>query len=246
MISNAYHLVVFDPLYNGLIFLFDTFPWIDAGLAVIIFTILVRLILYPLSKKSVVTQVKMKEIQPELEKIKQNTPDKQQQALKVMELYKSKGVNPFSSFFLLFLQLPIIYSLYYIFVRSGLPVVDTNLLYSVLKDNLPSINMHFLGFFDLAQRSIFLSVIASIAQFLQLHFSIASNSNPSPSSSGGNSSMDAAANMMKNMKYIFPVMIFFISYKISAVVAVYWTVSSLFTLGQELVVRRHIRKHQPL
>jgi YidC/Oxa1 family membrane protein insertase len=58
--------------------------------------------------------------------------------------------------------------------------------------------------------------------------------------------MNAAMDMMKNMKYIFPVMIFIISYQVSAVVAIYWTISSLFTLGQELVVRRHIKKHQPL
>jgi YidC/Oxa1 family membrane protein insertase len=114
MISYLFHLIVYNPLYNGLIFLFDTFPWIDAGFAVIIFTILVRFVLFPLSKKSIITQVRMKEIEPELQKIRQSTSDKQQQALLQMKLYKEKGVNPFSSFFLLFLQLPIIYSLYYI------------------------------------------------------------------------------------------------------------------------------------
>ncbi len=237
MISNIYHLIVFNPLYNGLIFLFDIFPWIDAGVAVIIFTILVRLILFPLSKKSIVTQVRMKEIEPELNKIKQSTSDKQQQALQQMQLYKKSGVNPFSSFFLLFLQLPIIYSLYYIFVRSGLPIVDSSILYNFV--HTPTINMHFLGIFDISTRSIFLSICASIAQYLQLHFSLASN----PTSTQG---ANPAADMMKNMKYIFPVMIFFISYRISAVVAVYWTISSLFTLFQELVVRRHLKKHQPL
>ena len=239
MISNIYHLTIFNPLYNGLIYLFDVFPWIDAGFAVIVFTILVRLILYPLSKKSVITQVRMKEIEPELNKIRQNTPDKQQQALATMALYKAKGVNPFSSFFLLFLQLPIIYSLYYIFVQSGLPVVNEAYLYSFVQ--VPVISMHFLGIFDISVRSISLSIVAAIAQFLQLHFSIASNSSTKPGQIP-----NPVEDMMKNMKYIFPVIIFLISYNISAVVAIYWTVSSLFTLGQELVVRRHLRNHQPL
>lgn len=238
MISYLYHTIVYYPLYNGLIYLFDAAPWIDAGVAVIIFTIFVRLILFPLSKKSIVTQVRMKEIEPELNKLKLTVTDKQKQAAMVMDLYKKKGVNPFSSFFLLFLQLPIIYTLYYIFVQSGLPTVDVSSLYSFV--NTPTINMSFLGIFDISKSSIFLSILASISQYLQLHFSVSSTQTqpgetPNP-----------VADAMKNMKYIFPVMIFFISYQISAVVAVYWTVSSLFTLGQELVVRRHLRNHQPL
>lgn len=63
--SYLYSNFVFNPLYNGLIYLFDTFPSIDAGVAVIIFTIIVRLVLFPLSKKAVITQIKMKEIEPE-------------------------------------------------------------------------------------------------------------------------------------------------------------------------------------
>lgn len=241
MFSYLYHTFVFNPLYNGLIFLFDTIPWIDAGFAVILFTIIVRLILFPLSKKAIVTQVKMKEIEPELNKLRKTVTDKQQQALKVMELYKTKGVNPFSSIFLLFLQLPIIWALYSIFTTSGLPEVKSELLYSFV--SVPEINMSFLNLIDIADKSVILALIAAIAQYLQLHFSLASNS---PQTNSDNPSMDMAQNMMKNMKYVFPIMVFIISYQISAVVAVYWTISSLFTLAQEIVVRKHIKNHQPL
>ncbi len=240
MISNIYHFIIFNPLYNGLIFLFDTFPWVDAGFAVIIFTIIVRLILFPLSKKSIVTQVRMKEIEPEINRLRQTITDKQQQALKIMELYKEKKVNPFSSIFLLIIQLPIIYSLYYIFVRSGLPTVDSSILYSFVI--VPNINMHFLGIFDMSVGSVFLSICAAISQFFQLQYSFANTTTQNTS----NPSVNAAQDVMKNMKYVFPVIVFLISYKISSVVAIYWAISSLFTLGQELVVRRHIRKHQPL
>ncbi|MDO8430596.1 MAG: YidC/Oxa1 family membrane protein insertase [Candidatus Taylorbacteria bacterium] len=238
MFSYLYHSIVFDPLYNGLIFLFDVFPWIDAGFAVIIFTIIVRLILFPLSKKSIVTQVRMKEIEPELNKLKQTVTDKQQQALKVMELYRKKGINPFSSFLLLLLQLPIIWALYHIFVNSGLPIVNSSLLYGFV--NIPTIDMSFLGIFDINVRSVLLSIVAAIAQYLQLHFSLASVP-PTPGEAP-----NPISDMMKNMKYIFPVMIFLFSFSVSAVVPIYWTVSSLFTLGQELVVRRHLRRREPL
>lgn len=244
MFSFLYNNIVFNPLYNGLIFLMDIIPWIDAGIAVILFTIIIRLILFPLSKKAIVTQVKMKEIEPELNRLKQTIPDRQQQALKVMELYKTKGVNPFSSFLVIFIQLPIIYALYSIFVSSGLPSVNTELLYSFI--TAPVVNMNFLGLFNIGSKSFVLSLVAAVAQYLQLHFSLSVSANQTQNKSNLASQAEMMQNMMKNMKYIFPVMVFFISYKISAVVALYWTVSSLFTLGQEIVVRRHLRKHQPL
>ncbi len=240
MFSYIYHLVIFDPLYNGLIFLFHLFPWMDAGIAVIVFTIIVRLILFPLSKKSIVAQVRMKEIAPELEKMKKTITDKQLQATKIMELYREKGINPFTSIFLLLLQLPIIYALYHIFVLSGLPSVNEVVLYKSIFSSFPTINMEFLGLFDISTRSIPLSLLASVAQFLQLHFSLSIN--PTDEKFGANPAQDA----MKYMKYVFPVMIFLISYRVSAVVAIYWTVTSLFTLGQELVVRKHIKNHQPI
>lgn len=243
MFSYLYNTFVFNPLYNGLIYLLHLFPWMDIGIAVIVLTIIVRLILFPLSKKAIVTQVRMKEIEPELNKLKKTVPDRQEQALKVMALYKEKKVNPFSSFLVLFIQLPIIYALYSIFMTSGLPVIKTTLLYTVIN---PIIDMHFLGLFDLSVRSIPLSIFAAVAQFLQLHFSVSSVQSSNKQTSEIPSSMDMAQNMMKNMKYFFPIIIFLISYKISAVIALYWAISSLFTLGQELVVRRHLAKHQPL
>jgi len=239
--SYLYNVFIFNPLYNSLIYLMDVFSWVDAGIAVIILTIIVRLILFPLSKKAIITQVRMKEIEPELNKIKLTVSDKQQQAVKVMALYKEKKVNPFSSFLVLFIQIPIIYALYSIFINSGLPVVKSALLYSFV--SIPIVNMHFLGFLDIGVRSIPLSVVAAVVQFLQLHFSLAAAPATSKSS---NSQADIAQNMMRNMKYVIPFVVFFISYKISAVVALYLTVSSLFTLVQELVVRKHLKNHQPL
>lgn len=241
--SFLYNLIVYKPLYNGLLGLMDIFPWMDAGIAVITFTIIVRLILFPLSKSAIVTQVRMKEIQPELNRLQaEYKNDKQTQALKTMELYKSKKVSPFSSVFVLLIQLPIVFGLYSIFIKSGLPVVNTSLLYSFV--HVPNINMHFLGLIDIGMKSIFLAVLAGVAQFFQLHFSLAA---AGPSSAGsGNAQADMAQSMTKNMKYFFPIIAVVISYQISAVVALYWIVTSLFTLAQELVVRRHLKRHEPI
>ncbi len=238
-----YSTLIFNPLYNGLIGLIDLFPWMDAGIAVIVFTIIVRLILFPLSKKAIVTQVRMKEIQPEIDALRETMKsDREGQAMKMMQLYKDKKISPFSSFLVILIQLPIIFALYSIFINSGLPTVNQDLLYSFV--SVPIINMHFLGLVDMSQKSIILALIAAIAQYFQLHYSLAATA--VSTGKGSSPQQDMMQNMTRTMKYIFPVMIFLFSFNVSSVIALYWTVSSLFTLGQELVVRRHLKNHQPL
>ena len=100
-----YHEYIFRPLYNGLIFLFDVLPWLDAGVAVILFTCIVKLALFPLSKKAIITQARMKEIQPEIDALqKKYKDDKQALSLATFEIYKKKQVNPFSSIILIFIR----------------------------------------------------------------------------------------------------------------------------------------------
>src|SRR3989338_5212743 len=105
--------IIYTPLYNGLLVILDILPIADIGIAVIILTVLVKVILYPLAKKTSVTQLQMKEKQPELEALKEKYKNnRQEQALKIMEFYKKYKINPFSSFFTILIQIPIIYSLY--------------------------------------------------------------------------------------------------------------------------------------
>ncbi len=231
-----YHEYIFKPLYNGLMFLFDTLPWIDAGVAVILFTCIVKLALFPLSKKAIITQARMKEIQPEMEAIqKKYKDDKQALSLATFDLYKKKQVNPFSSIVLIFIQLPILWALYSIFVRSGLPTVNTELLYSFVQ--VPVINMNFLSLLDITGKSLILSVIAAVAQYYQIKYAFGKvpekKENPSFQD-------DFARTMSLQMKYIFPIMVLVISYTTSGVIAIYWTISSLFTLAQEIYVKKHL------
>ena len=90
-------VLFYQPLYNGLIALINILPWEDAGFAVIVFTILIKLILFPLSKKSVVTQFRLKQLAPEIEKIKKTYTDKQEQSRQMLQLYKTNKINPFLS-----------------------------------------------------------------------------------------------------------------------------------------------------
>lgn len=229
-------------MYNAFIILIHTLPFLDAGIIIIIFTIIVRLVLFPLSKKSVSAQMQLKAIQPELDAIREKYKDnKEEQARKTMALYKERQINPFSSILVLLIQIPIVLSLYYVFIKSGLPVLNQSLLYSFVPP--PSvINMNFLGLINITGKSVLLAVLAGVSSFFQLRYSVP----PLSTRKSGNVNFkdELARNMNTQMRYVFPVIVFLIGYSISGVVALYWTTTNLFTLGQEIFIRRKYKNSQ--
>ena len=243
MISSIFNTVFYQPLYNGLIYLMGTFSIFDAGVIVVLFTVIVKLIMFPLSLKATKAQMEMKDIEKDLERIKEQYKDKQEQTQKTIELYKEKNINPFAGFVVLLIQLPIIIALYQIFLRSGLPVVNTELLYSFVTSPL-SINMTFLGLVDIAGKSIILALIAGISTYFQIAYATPPVSEPEP---GKKPTMqqDVMKMMQTQMKYGFPVLVVFISWSVSAAVSIYWITSNLFTIAQELYIRKRIRKVTP-
>jgi YidC/Oxa1 family membrane protein insertase len=235
MFSFLYHTFIYDPIYNFLVALFKVVPAADAGIAIIVVTVVVRLILFPLSRKAVKTQVEMQRLGPALEDIKANYKDKpEEQARATLALYKERGVNPFSGIFVILLQLPIIFALYSIF--RGLPAINTGALYSFI--SVPeNVNTIFLGILDLGARSFLLAILAAVTTFIQMWIATRMQAAPKGNSFGDN----LTRSMQMQMKYFFPIIVFFISYHLAGVIALYWFVSNLFTIGQELVVRRKIQ-----
>lgn len=233
-----FKVVFYQPLYNGLVFLMDIIPGADAGLAVILLTILVKLILYPLSKRSIETQFAMRRYQPELDALKkQHANNREQYAKALMEFYREKHINPFSGFLLLLIQLPVIIALYYVFFKGGLPNINEALRYSFIPR--PEVNMEFLGLTNIAGKSIVLAVLAGITQFFQVKLALPP---PTPGSRDGSFQGELAHGMHMQMKYVMPFVAAIAAYSISGAVALYWTTSNLFAIGQELFVRR--RLHQ--
>ncbi|MEK7461602.1 MAG: YidC/Oxa1 family membrane protein insertase [Patescibacteria group bacterium] len=230
--SFIYHTFFFDPLYNVLVLLFKILPWADAGVIVVLLTILVRIIMFPLSRKAVLTQMRMSAIAPDLAKIKERHKDNsEEQAKRTLALYKEKGVNPFSGIFVIILQIPIILALYQIFLHF--PEINTPLLYSFV--TAPEyISATLFGFLDLTAKNIPLALLAAASTFFQFQISAKGQTQPKGDSFGDN----LARSMQTQMKYFFPVIVFFISYNISGVIALYWFTTNLFSIGQELFVRR--------
>ncbi len=241
---NLYHELIFRPLYNGLIFIMDVLPWVDLGIAVVIFTVIIKFILYPLSKSSLLTQIRMKEIEPEANKIKaQYAADRQTQALKIMQLYKEMKIKPFAGILLIIIQLPILLALISVFYKI-IPEIQIDLLYKGLVSAPEMLNTTFLGFIDLTKKSFILSLATGIIQYGQLHFSIASK--PPAAGAPNDMSTQLASSMGKQMKIFVPLLAFASTYwlipaqfpQAASIIAIYWSVSSLFTLVQELFVRR--------
>ncbi len=235
MISNIWNTVLYEPLVNALAFLVSVIPGGDVGLAVIILTIIVKIVLYPLSQKSIESQSQMSILSPELNKIKTSGASKEEQARLTFELYKIHKTNPFSGCLLVLIQIPIIFALYYVFLK-GIKF-ENGLLYSFI--HIPEhINMMFLGIVDITQKSIILAVLAGISQYLQAYFT------PKPAVSpvvdGANPSFQDsfAKSMSMQMKYIFPFVVAFIAYSISGAVALYWITSNLFMVGQQIYVKK--------
>lgn len=227
--------IFYNPLYNLLAFFIVISPGRDVGIAVILLTLLVKIILFPLSKKAIVSQFKLKLLQPKIEKIKEETPDKQLQAQKTFALYKEEGVNPFSSCAILLVQLPILFALYYVFL-SGLGSMTTGNLYSFVP-KVEYLNTQFLGIIDMIKPSIILSILAGLSQFFQLKYQPITQEKPQ-----NEKDMQAmlAYNMSTQMKYILPIIITVVSLKLPAALALYWVVSNTVTLIQERAIKRSL------
>jgi len=241
MFSLIWHNIFFDPIYNGLVFFIDTIPGGDVGVAIIAITIVVKLVLLPLSIRAAKTQKIMKDIDPELRAIKEKHKDNREELAKeTMALYKRVGLRPFASILLLFLQIPIIIALYWSVYRGGgvpLPEINIELLYTFVP--VPeTVNMIFLGIIDVGAKSLPLAALAGITQFFQARLAMPAPAPRDPNKEP-NLKEDFARSMHLQMRYVMPVIIFIVAYTISAAIALYFTVSNIMAILQEFAVRRH-------
>lgn len=220
-----------------MVFLVDIFPGHNMFLAVVLLTIAVRFILAPLSYKSIKTQIQTKKIQPQLKEIKKTITDKQEQARATLALYKENGINPFSNFFLLLIQFPIIIALYRVF-QGGIEF-NPDLLYSFV--NLPeTIKTVWLGL-DLASKSYILAFLAGLTQFIYVQFSSSMRSMTEK-----NSNQTEQEKMMamvgSSMKYTLPVMITIFAYTLGAPIALYFLTSNVFMIFQEFYIQKKLKQ----
>lgn len=233
---TIWNIIFYKPLYNALFFVIDILPNNSLFLAVIILTIIVRLLISPLSYKAIKTQLKTKQLQPMLKDIKK-IEDKQDQARATLALYKKHGVNPFSSFLLILVQLPIILALYWVFKDGGLEI-DPSLLYSFVQE--PDLIVKTSFGLDLSQKSILLAFLTGFTQYIYL--ATASTMKQDAHTEDHTEQEKMMMMVQQSMKYIMPVMITVFAYVIGGAVALYWITSNIFMIIQEQYLQKKIAK----
>lgn len=238
MFKAAFYNFIYDPLYNGLVYLVDIVPTHDIGIAIILLTIVVKFVLFPLSRQAVRTQMMMRQIAPEIEKLKEKFKDKQEeQARAIFALYREKGIRPFSSLLLILIQFPILFGLYWVFWKGGLPSVDPSLLYSFVP--VPeNVNMEFLGLVDMRERSIILAALAGLTQLVYARLSMGPRSKMATAPLEQSFSNDMARSFDLQARYVLPVIVAGIAYTVASAVPLYWTTSNLFMIAQEFFMGR--------
>lgn len=232
--TSLFNIIIYKPLFNALIVLYKYVAFGDFGLAIILLTIIIRLILYPLFYKSFENQIKLQKIQPIIKKIHHDHKhNREEQARKLMELYKQHKVNPFSGFILILVQLPILIALYRIFLTGITPEALKN-LYSFITP--PSnITSSFLGLINLAERSIVVVALAAVAQYVQGRLSLTHTKTEQETS---------ASKVSKQMVFIGPALTSVILLSLPSAVGLYWLTTSLFSIIQQIIITRKLQKDE--
>lgn len=239
MISAAFNTAIYNPLYNGLVSIVGVLPSHDVGLAVILLTIIVRVVLYPLSKKAIVAQQKMKKIAPQMELLKEKYKnDREQQGKAMFALYKENDIHPFASFGLILIQLPILFALYWVFAFGGLPEIDAARIYSFV--SAPAgVNMEFLGLINMAGKSMLLAALAAVTQIAYTRLSMGARKK---SVATGSFAGDMARSFDLQARYVLPVIIGVVAYTVPSAAALYWVTSNTAMIAQELLMGRRFRE----
>lgn len=234
MISALFNTIIYQPLFNILVLFYNIVPGRDLGVAIIILTALIRLLLWPLSKQAITAQKSMQGLQPKLQQLKiQYKDDKQKLAQATMELYKQEKINPFASCLPLLIQLPILIGVYWV-VSAGLHSTKMEILYPFVA-NPGTIKTVAFGFLDLIKPNWILAILAGAAQYWQtkmLPRQIPEVKSPGSKDEG------MAAMMNKQMLYMMPIMTVFIGITLPAGLTLYWFIATLLTGAQQWLMFR--------
>ncbi len=234
---GIYETFLYQPIFNALVFLYNNIPGNDVGLAIIVLTVIIKLVLFPFSLQSLKSQKALQSLQPKLDELKKKHKDNKEAMTKeMMELYKKEKVNPFSSCLPLLIQLPFLIAVYQVF-RSGLTSDNFELLYPFVA-NPGHINSMFLGFMDLSQPSIYLAVLTAAVQFWQSKMMMAKRPPQKLRDKKGAKDEDMAAVMNKQMLYFMPIITIIIGASLPSGLILYWFITTLLTVAQQFYFLR--------
>ena len=205
------------------------------GVSIIILTIILKIILFPLNKKTAVGTLKMQELQPQMQALQEKYKDNQQKlSEETAKLYKQAGYNPASGCLPMILQMVVLFAMYNVFnnyfefrgasfIKGWIDDLSVGDVVHVFKGSLPFLNWNTLRL---------LPIIYTISQLLNGLITQYGNA-------GGNAQSQA---QMKFMMYGMPVMFFFLFYNVPSGLLLYWSTSNILQIGQQLVMNQVMKK----
>ncbi len=227
-LATAFNTILYIPLFNVLVWLY-THVGGDFGIAIILLTILIRILLSPVFVKSIKSQRLLQTLQPKVQEIQErHKDDKEKQTLEILQLYKQEKINPFSSLFLALIQLPVLLALYRVFWQ-GLNPGELAKLYPFVSNPI-HIDALFLGLIDLSKPFIWFAILAGAMQFFQTKM-LLEKQLQKPAQKKEVSQM-----IQTQMTYIFPVVTVIVLFNLPSALALYWIVSGIFSVAQQYLV----------
>ncbi len=257
-----FETLIVQPIFNLLVFIYALIPGGNFGVSIVVFTIVVRLLMWPLVRKQLHQTRAMRKLQPEIKKVKKAAKgDRQKESMMLMELYKERGISPFSSFGTLIIQFVILIGLYQGLIRV---IDDTNAIVSFAYgwlQNAPLLQRitedpavfdnTLLGFVDLSRAAIgpeglyipalILVLGSAITQFFQSSQLLPKDEDSrslrqilNDAKEGKQAdATEANAAIGRNMRYVIPVIIFFVTVFFASALSLYWFMSGLIGYWQQ-------------
>lgn len=237
--TRLWREIFFKPIYNSLIFAISHMPGHYLALGIILITFLIRTILLIPSQHAIKSQKRMQDLQPKLEEIKQKyTGNQEKIAMETMRVWQENKVNPFGSCLPILIQFPILIALFYT-IKDGLNPDKIIFLYDFQKDFvLSNINTK-LWIFDLTKNDFYIfPILVGLLQFTQMKLSLARKKSKKESAKKENNMANDIEQANKMMIYFMPLMIAFFTASVPAGVGLYWGVSTLYGIIQQIVANR--------
>jgi len=214
-IGLIFNIIFYKPLFQALLWLSNNLPGHDLGIAIIILTCAIRILIYPLNTKSIKSQRALQKLQPKIQEIQSKFKnDKAEQGKAMMDLYRREKINPFSGCLPMLIQLPILMALFLVFRDF-----TSNLDFKPM----------FLGIIDLTSPSVILALLAGITQFIQVKMI-------SPKNKPIKGQPDFSQVMQKEMLYLFPLITVVFLWRLPSAIGVYWLTTNLFSIIQQKLI----------
>lgn len=226
---NIFYTALHQPLFNALIYIYNILPIKDIGLSIIVLTIIIKFVIYPLNTRAIKSQKKLAGLSPKIKEIQEKyKQDKAAQGKATMELYQKEGINPLGGCLPLLIQFPILIALFRVFMAGFEPETMEGLYSFITNPGL--INTVFLGIIDLTNPFWLIAILAGVLQFLQVKMTTPKIDKKQK---------DMASMMQKQMQYFFPAFTILILFQLSSAIGLYWIVTTVFTILQQKIIMKN-------